>query len=174
MVPRYCVQCGQPLHERLLPGDHRIRRVCLACGHIAYQNAKPCAGVLPTQDGRVLLARRAVEPFRGRWDIIGGFMEYDESPEGAARREAAEETGLVLELTGLLGVYHDVYGSGGYATLNVYFVARILAGEPQPCDDVAELAWFSQETLPAEMAFPNHTPQVLTDWIRWIRHSPDR
>lgn len=172
MVPRYCVQCGQPLQERLLPGDHRIRRVCPACGHVAYENAKPCAGVLPTQNGRVLLARRAVEPFLGCWDIIGGFMEHDETPEAGALREAAEETGLTLELRGLLGVYHDVYGSGGYATLNVYFVARILAGYPQPYDDVAELAWFSQELLPAEMAFPTHTHRVLSDWVDWIRREP--
>lgn len=167
MIPRFCVQCGQPLRVRLLPGDHRSRHVCPACGHVAYENAKPCAGVLPTENGRVLLARRAVEPYLGCWDIIGGFMEHDETPEAAALREAVEETGLVLDLTGLLGVYHDVYGSGGYATLNVYFVARIVAGHPQPHDDVAELAWFSQAMLPADMAFPNHTHQVLSDWTRW-------
>ncbi len=171
MVPRFCVQCGQPLHELLLPGDHRPRRVCPACGYVAYQNAKPCAGVLPTKDNHVLLARRAVEPYLGRWDIIGGFMEHDESPEAAALREAAEETGLTLELGDLLGVYHDVYGSGGFATLNVYFVARIIAGDPYPADDVAELAWFFYDKLPTEMAFPHHTHQVLTDWSRWARRA---
>ncbi|MCB0235671.1 MAG: NUDIX hydrolase [Anaerolineae bacterium] len=159
------------LHERLLPGDHRARRVCPACGYVAYENAKPCAGVLPTQDGQVLLARRAVEPYFGRWDIIGGFMEHDETPEEAALREANEETGLTLALDGLLGVYHDVYGSSGYSTLNVYYIARIVAGAPRPYDDVSELAWFPQDKLPTEMAFPHHIHQVLADWSRWIRRS---
>lgn len=151
-----------------MPGDHRPRLVCIACGTVAYRNAKPCAGVLPTREGQVLLARRAADPYRGHWDIVGGFMEYDESPEAAALREAREETGLQLQLLGLLGAYLDSYGNGGYTTLNIYYVAQVIGGQPQPADDVVELAWFSPSTLPDEMAFPAHTPQVLADWIRWM------
>ncbi len=169
MIPRFCVQCGQMLQERLLPGDHRLRRICPACGYVAYENAKPCAGVLPTQNGAVLLARRAVEPYLGCWDIIGGFMEHDESPDAAAVREALEETGLTLVLQGLLGIYSDVYGSNGYSTLNIYYVARISAGQPSPADDVAQLAWFRPDALPETMAFPSHTHHVLSDWARWLR-----
>ncbi|MCA9871723.1 MAG: NUDIX hydrolase [Anaerolineae bacterium] len=171
MVPRFCVQCGQMLQERRLQGDHRVRRVCPACGHVAYENAKPCAGVLPTRDGQVLLARRAVEPYLGRWDIIGGFLEHDETPDAAATREAFEETGLTLVLLDLLGIYTDVYGSNGYSTLNIYYIARITAGQPNPADDVVELAWFHPDTLPDAMAFPNHTHHVLSDWARWLRSS---
>ena len=112
----------------------------------------------------------------GQWSRISvagissaGSWNTTRTPEAAALREAAEETGLTLELGGLLGVYHDVYGSGGFATLNVYFVAKIVAGDPQPHDDVAELTWFSQSKLPTEMAFPQHTHQVLADWSRRIR-----
>ncbi|MEZ4768163.1 MAG: NUDIX hydrolase [Caldilineales bacterium] len=169
MVSRFCARCGQGLQERLLPGDHRVRRVCPACGHVAYENAKPCAGVLPTRDGQVLLARRAVAPYLGCWDIIGGFMEHDETPHAAAVREAYEETGLTLALIGLLGIYIDVYGSHGYSTLNIYYLARITDGQPSPADDVAELAWFYPDALPGNMAFPNHSYQVLSDWARWLR-----
>jgi 8-oxo-dGTP diphosphatase len=142
--------------------------VCTACGKITYRNAKPCAGVLPTRGGRVLLARRGVEPFRNCWDLIGGFMEHDEDPEAAALREAREETGLELQLLDLLGVYVDAHAAAYDTTLNVYYVARVVAGQPQPADDVVELAWFSPADLPAQMAFPGHIPRVLADWMQWM------
>lgn len=173
MEPRFCSQCGQPLSKRPFP-DGRERLVCQACGHIAYRNAKPCAGVLPTDDGRLLLARRANEPYKGCWDIIGGFMEHDEHPEVAALREAREETGLELELRGLLGVYLDLYGPDGYSTLNLYYLARVVRGEPRPADDVVELAWFGLDDLPEAMAFPGHTRRVLEDWRRWLQSGTDQ
>lgn len=171
MFPRFCARCGHCLTEQLLPGDHRKRQVCPACGFVAYRNAKPCAGVLPTQNGQVLLARRGVPPYLGCWDIVGGFMEHDEAPEDAALREAREETGAVMELLDLLGVYLDGsgYGPEGDTTLNVYYVARILQGDPQPADDVAELRWFAAGELPHDMAFPGHTHRVLADWMRWTQ-----
>jgi 8-oxo-dGTP diphosphatase len=117
----------------------------------------------------VLLARRRAEPFRGRWDIPGGFLEEGEQPLDGLRRELREETGLEIEPQEFLGVWMDRYGgdSTAEATLNLYWTARVVAGEPQPADDVDALAWFSPAELPGpdDLAFEN-VPLVLSAWAR--------
>jgi 8-oxo-dGTP diphosphatase len=105
----------------------------------------------------VLLARRAYEPEAGKWDLPGGFLEEDEDPLDGLRRELREETGVEIEPLELAGIWADRYGGleGATATLNLYWTARIVSGEPEPADDVSELRWFSLEDLPPdeELAF---------------------
>jgi ADP-ribose pyrophosphatase YjhB (NUDIX family) len=105
--------------------------------------------------GRVLLARRAVEPFLGFWDTPGGFVEPGESLEECVRRELREEAGVEIAVGRLVGSFPDTYGPTGEATVNTFFECRLLSGEPRPDDDVAELRWFSRDELPApgEIAF---------------------
>jgi 8-oxo-dGTP diphosphatase len=126
------------------------------------------AGALVVDDeGRVLLARRAVEPFRGKWDIPGGFLEEGEHPIDGLKRELREETGLEVEPLEWLGVWMDSYGgdSTAEATLNFYWTARTLSGEARPADDVDDLRWFAPDELPEpdDLAFVN-VPLVLADW----------
>jgi ADP-ribose pyrophosphatase YjhB (NUDIX family) len=133
--------------------DDRPRRVCPTCGYIHWGNAKPCAGALIVRNGKVLLIRRSIEPFKGYWDIPGGFCELDEHPTQTAIREAREETGLQIELTGLLGLWLDDYA--GSATLNIYYLARPLDRHPQAGDDADGVAWFAPRALPGRIAFTN-------------------
>jgi len=115
----------------------------------------------------VLLARRGHEPFLGRWDIPGGFLEEGEHPLDGLRRELREETGLEVEPLEFVGVWMDRYGgdSTAEATLNMYWTARVVGGEPEAADDVSELGWFGAEELPPaeELAFEN-VPLVLSAW----------
>lgn len=141
---------------------------CGACGFTAYANPAPTASALVVDDeGRLLLARRAHEPYRGLWDTPGGFVEEDEHPLDALRRELLEETGLEVEPTDFLGVWMDRYGDGpdAVSTLNLYWEARVVSGEEHPADDVAELAWVAPADLPApaDTAFTN-THAVLRAW----------
>jgi 8-oxo-dGTP diphosphatase len=148
----------------------RPRQVCATCGRVHYRNAKPCAGALVTRDGRVLLAKRGIQPFLGYWDIPGGFLEEDEHPEAGAIREIREETGLEIQLTELLGFYMDRYSyddMGSYC-LNIYFVAEVVGGQERPADDAAELAWFAPDELPEKIAF-DHARVVLADWAHRVR-----
>lgn len=141
-----------------------MRSVCPACGRVAYENAKPCAGALVERGGKVLLVRRAIAPYRGWWDIPGGFLEANEHPESGAIREVREETGLRVRLAGLLGVYLDHYGAA--RVLNLYYLARPAGGRERPGDDAAEVRWFGPAELPARIAFPRHARRVLADWRR--------
>ena len=155
----FCPACGTALVGKVL--DHRRRGVCPSCSRVHWRNAKPCAGALVLRNGKVLLVRRIIEPFRGYWDIPGGFCEADEHPAETALREVREETGLEIELTSLLGIWLDLYLET--PTLNVYYSGRPLSRRLQVGDDAGGAAWFSPEALPPRIAFDNGR-QVLTVW----------
>lgn len=169
---RFCPRCGGLLETVVRPGDSRPRQVCTACGRVHYRNAKPCAGALVVRDGRVLLVKRAIQPFLGYWDIPGGFLEADELPQAGAIREVREETGLDVRLTGLLGFYvdHYSYGDEGDYCLNAYFLAQVVGGREHADDDAADLAWFALDELPEEIAF-DHVRVVLADLGRWMEQT---
>jgi ADP-ribose pyrophosphatase YjhB (NUDIX family) len=159
---KLCPRCG---------GDLRLdrgRADCGTCGFVAYASSAPTASALCVDgSGRVLLARRAHEPYREQWDVPGGFLEEGEHPLDGLRRELTEETGLEIEPEDLLGIWMDRYGDGASApaTLNLYWTARVVGGEPVPADDVSELRWFGPDELPPadELAFEN-TAKVLSAW----------
>jgi 8-oxo-dGTP diphosphatase len=165
---RWCPRCRAELE-----GDDS-RTACANCGFVAYANSKATAGALVEEDGRVLLARRALEPFKGRWDIPGGFLDEGEHPLDGLRRELREETGLEVEPVDFLGFWMDSYGgdSTAEATLNLYWTARVVGGEPEPDDDVNELRWFKAGELPppGELAFEN-VPLVLAAWLARQQHA---
>ena len=159
---KFCPRCRSELDA----GDGRV--ACGVCGFTFYASSVPTASALCTDgDGRVLLARRAHDPDRDKWDLPGGFLDESEHPIDALRRELREETGLEVEPQEFFGVWMDRYGDGDSApvTLNLYWTARLAGGEPEPADDVAELRWFAPGALPppAELAFENNA-KVLAAW----------
>ena len=97
----------------------------------------------------------------------GGFIEEGEPPLDALRRELLEETGLVIEPIDFFGAWVDRYGDAEEApsTLNLYWTAQIVSGEPEAADDVSELAWFPSDDLPPdeELAFRN-VAEALRSW----------
>ncbi|MGE5072885.1 MAG: NUDIX domain-containing protein [Anaerolineae bacterium] len=138
---------------------------CAACGMVIYKNSAPTASMLIVRNNQVLLARRNVEPFKGKVDVIGGFLKYGEHPLRGVLRETQEETGLTVTILDFLGVYMDRYGHGGKRTLNFYYVGRILSGRMRAKDDVAALEWFRLDRLPRP-AFHSQE-KVFRDLKRW-------
>ncbi|MCL4297391.1 MAG: NUDIX hydrolase [Anaerolineae bacterium] len=133
--------------------DQHERLVCNDCSFVFYQNSKPCAGVLIIEKDKLLLIKRAIEPFKGYWDIPGGFLEPGEHPEIGAVREILEETGLHVQLGELLGIFMDVYETTGDPTLNLFYTATIAGGEARAGSDAAHLHWFDLDALPQQIAF---------------------
>jgi 8-oxo-dGTP diphosphatase len=159
---RFCPVCKASLRVE----DGRSAE-CPECGFRAWANSKPTASAVVTDDdGRALLARRAGEPFQGYWDLPGGFLEEGEHPLDALRRELREETGLEVEPQRFLGIWIDRYGDDADApsTLNLYWTARVVSGEPEPADDVTDLAWFAADELPPAKEIAFHIPEVLAVW----------
>jgi ADP-ribose pyrophosphatase YjhB (NUDIX family) len=155
--PSFCSACGGPVVEAGGRFD------CGRCGRRHFLNSKPCAGGLVVHDGRLLLVRRAFEPFKGWWDVPGGFLEAGELPVDGVVRELREETGLEVRPGGLFGIYMDRYGPDGDATMSLYYECEVIGGAERAGDDAAELGWFPPDALPEGIAFENGR-QVIADW----------
>ena len=136
----YCPRCGHALEDREAFG--RVRRVCPACELIVFRDHKIAAGVLVEHNGKVLLVRRRLNPRKGMWSFPAGFVEFDEDPAEAAVRECREETGLEVEVTGLLDVIAGREHERG-ADIVIVYCARIVGGELRADDDVDQVAFFA-------------------------------
>ncbi|WP_341482547.1 NUDIX hydrolase [Fundidesulfovibrio agrisoli] len=130
----------------------------------AYRNPTPTVDiVIACPGGGVVLIERRNEPHG--WALPGGFVDYGETLENAAIREAKEETGLDVELTGLLGVYSDPERDPRQHTMSVVYTARahdiaaLGAG-----DDAARAQIFPLERLPAPLCFDHGC--ILEDYAR--------
>lgn len=154
----YCPTCGHRLEDCEAFG--RVRRACPVCNRIVFHDLKVAAGVLVEREGKVLLVRRNAGPRRGTWSFPAGFVEFDEHPAETAVRECREETGLEVELTGIL----DVIGPepAGAANIVIVYRARIVGGELRAGDDADQVGFFAPEELPP-LAF-RATQIALDKW----------
>ena len=104
------------------------------------------AGVIELDD-EILLVRRAVNPFKGKWTLPAGFVDAGEAPTAALERECLEETGLKVRVTELLDVVYGQEHPGGAHILIVY-KAAIISGRIVAGDDVDKVAFFDLEKPP--------------------------
>ena len=150
-VFNYCPTCAAPLVDRAVAGA--VRRACPACSFVHFLDPKVAAVVVVEHGGRVLLDRRNIDPGKGRWSFVGGYVDRGEPVEVAAVREVKEETNLDVDLAALLGVYSEP----GNPTVVVAYRARVRGGAvgdlQAQAQEVGELAFFSPDALP-ELAFP--------------------
>lgn len=141
----YCPRCGHALEDRDAFGQ--LRRACPACGQIVFREHKVAAGVLVEREGQVLLVRRRLNPRRGMWSLPAGFVDFGEDPAEAAVRECCEETGLQVEVTGLLAVAAGREHPRG-ADIVIVYSAHCIGGDLVPSDDVDRAAYFGPDQLP--------------------------
>lgn len=114
--------------------------------------------ILANERGEVLLTRRAVEPFKGFWDIPGGTLEStDFNAEEGALREIREELGVECELTKFLGVYSDPLRDPRYHIVALIFTGILKSGEVRLGPHTSEYQWFNLNALPAEIGFDHRT-----------------
>lgn len=124
----------------------------------------PTANVLVERDGKILLARRGHDPWYGHWCIPGGFQDFGEHPEAAARREVMEEVGVDVTLTGLLGIYVSRYerpDGTDWIQTTVYLGST--DQDPVVNDgEMLAVGFFDPDDLPQPM-LPTHLIR-LADW----------
>lgn len=119
-----------------------MRRFCPACDRVVFRDHKVAAGVIVEHEGKILLVRRRMRPRQGMWTFPAGFADFDEDPADAAARECREETGLEVEITGLLDVIAGREHEYG-ADIVIVYRARLVGGEPRADDDVDQVEFFA-------------------------------
>jgi 8-oxo-dGTP diphosphatase len=125
-----------------------------------YDNPKPVVDIIIRMgDGIVLIRRKNPPP---GWAIPGGFVDYGETVEQTARREAREETGLELTDLRQFHVYSDPTRDDRGHTISTVFTALGI-GTPTAGDDAADFGVFQRGTLPEDIAFDH--PAILADYF---------
>lgn len=137
---------------------------CPRCGGEVkrYRNPVPTVDIIIEVTGGIVLIERKNEP-RG-WALPGGFVDYGETLEAAAMREALEETSLPVTDLRLLGCYSDPGRDPRQHTISTVYVARA-SGIPAADDDAASLAVFPVTDLPPVLCFDHRT--ILDDYLRF-------
>jgi ADP-ribose pyrophosphatase YjhB (NUDIX family) len=147
------------------------RLVCPHCGKTVerYRNPFPTVDIIiemrsgPAPGGKkegIVLIKRKNPPFG--WALPGGFVDYGESLESAALREAEEETSLKVKLRYQLGAYSDPARDPRFHTISVVFVAGA-TGRPTAADDAKEVGVFELNCLPEDLAFDHG--KIIEDYL---------
>ena len=164
----YCSRCGTELTFGEIEGEDRQRLGCPSCGHIAYVNPRLVVTTIPvTDDGRIVLLRRGIEPGRGLWAQPGGFLEVDETVTEAAVRETLEETGLIVEPGEIVGLYSRLEA----AVVVLAFEARVIRGEYRLNTEALEIEAFRPDAIPWKGIAFKTTYWAIRDWLN--RRRPD-
>ena len=134
MILKYCMQCAAPLNQQ-----DTTEYVC-DNGHQYWNEPKAGTGVVFLRDGKVLLAKRGIDPHKDKYSFPGGFVQFDEEPYDGARREMREETGVEVGELQLLEVKTVQYRENE-TSLSIIFRALDWQGEFRADDDVSSLVW---------------------------------
>ncbi len=127
-----------------------------------HRNPVPTVDTIIEVPGGIVLIERRFAPHG--WALPGGFVDYGETLEAAAIREAREETGLVVTLLEQFYSYSDPVRDPRHHTIGTVFIGRA-AGTPRAGDDAAAAAVFTRDTLPQPLAFDHR--QILEDYFRY-------
>jgi ADP-ribose pyrophosphatase YjhB (NUDIX family) len=159
---RFCPACGEGLEPRVIKAGEPPRLVCGACEFVFYLDPKVAVGtIIRSDDGRLLLVRRAIEPGYGLWVFPGGYMDRGEETTAAALREAREESGLDVRLDGLV----NIYSYAGRPLIIIVYAATAVGGELCGDDECLEARFFTPDEIPwDELAFPS-THDALRDYL---------
>lgn len=159
---RFCPTCAGPLENRLLKKGDPERLVCTRCGQVLYLDPKIAVGtIIRTDDERLVMVRRAIEPGYGLWVFPGGYVDRGEEVTGAAIREAREEAGIEIELERLVNIYSYAHRS----LIVLVYAGRMVGGELCTDEECLEARLFTPAELPwNELAFDS-TTRGLRDYL---------
>lgn len=142
----------------------KIKDICLHCGGEteSYRNPVPTVDIIiEVGDGKIVMILRKNEPIG--WAIPGGFVDYGESLEDAAVREAKEETSLDVTLLEQMHTYSEPGRDPRQHTISTVYIATG-KGIPKEADDAAEIGIFTEDTLPSPLMFDHG--RILADYFR--------
>ena len=154
----YCHRCGEIMGEERVAGA--LRPKCGSCGEVVFLDPKLAVVVVASEESRILMVKRDIEPMMGRWSFPSGYVDRGEVVEEAAVREVREETNVEVALDRLLGVY----SREGAPVILVAYSASIVGGSPSAGDEAQAVRLFPADDLPP-LPFPSD-PEIIADWRR--------
>lgn len=113
-------------------------------------------------DQKIVLIERANPPYG--WALPGGFVDYGESLETSASREAKEETSLEVTLKEQFHTYSDPGRDPRHHTITTVFIGKG-TGAPKPADDAERLGFFTENNLPEPIVFDHK--KIISDYFRY-------
>lgn len=150
-----CPMCRADLEVREVE-KNKTRPACSHCDWIHWGNPVPTASaVIPIGSG-VLLTKRGKAPQIGFWSLAGGHMENQEHPHVTVVREVKEETNLDVIVTHQIG---DPFTTESNH-LVMFYLVEVIGGEMKAGDDAAELAVFTYDSLPQDIAWVHHRQAI--------------
>ena len=151
---KFCSHCGSDKIVKEIPKyDHRARHTCSSCGKIFYENPRVVVGTIPIFENKVLLAKRGIEPQKGKWNLPAGFLEMDETSKEGAIRETIEETNAEISDLSI----HTIFQSDSNH-LYILFLANLKNDNFSTTAESTEIEFFDLENIPwDELAFTSNT-----------------
>ncbi len=134
-----------------------------------HRNPALAVDVVVIEGNKILLVKRGQPPYQGKWALPGGFVEYGETVEAAAKREIQEETGIAIDLREILGVYSDPERDPRGHTVSVAFVGKMVGGQLQGGDDAADAKWYDMNDLREEQLAFDHE-MIVHDLRQWLKN----
>lgn len=129
---------------------------------MTYRNPIPTVDIIIEVEGRgIVLIERANAPHG--WALPGGYVDYGESLESAAVREAREETSLEVELVGQFHTYSDPARDARQHNISTVFVARA-SGNPVAASDARGVGIFRRNSLPFPLMFDH--ARIIEDYFQ--------
>ena len=149
-VLKFCPRCG----SAHFPATGSRSFQCEDCSFNYYVNSSAAVAVLLfNEKGELLLTRRAIEPYLGKLDLPGGFIDPGESGEQAAHREIQEELGIPIHSLKYFGSFPNEYVFSGYSvfTIDLAFLAKTESfHEMIAMDDVASFEFYKIQDIDLE------------------------
>lgn len=130
---------------------------------MSYKNPKITVDGAIIKNDKILLIKRKNDPFKGKWALPGGFVEYGEKVEDAVIREVYEETGLKTKIKKIIGVYSDPNRDPRGHTITIVYLLDIIGGDLKSNDDASDAKFFNFKELP-DLSFDHNI--IIKDSIR--------
>ncbi|KAA0005606.1 MAG: NUDIX hydrolase [Thermoplasmata archaeon] len=132
---------------------------------MAYKTPSLTVDGAVIKNDMILLVKRKHQPFKGKWALPGGFVEYGEKVEDAVTREVFEETGLNTKIVDLIGVYSDPGRDPRGHTVTIVYLLEVVDGELKEGDDASDVKFFDLKRLPT-LSFDHD--KIIKDILRRI------